>query len=112
VPDIGHAHGVFERSFIIDSFPVLVLVLVIVGILVALLLAYIFLLFRRYRPESLDAIVELPGIDEEVQIEAGLGYLPWVPLISYTWLYHSCLSDSRLYRHQYFQICSHKLLCS
>jgi hypothetical protein len=63
LPSIRYAPGVFERSFIIDSFPLLLLIIALVSILVGLLLAYLYFLFGRSRPEP---IAELsPGADSD-----------------------------------------------
>jgi hypothetical protein len=51
LPSIRNAPGVFERSFIINSLPLLVLILVLDSILVILLLAYICVLWDRSRPK-------------------------------------------------------------
>jgi hypothetical protein len=74
LPSIRNAPGVFERSFIIDSLPLLVLILVLVSVLVGILLAYIYRLFRRGRPEP---IAEPPsGADSDTEDDYGLANKP------------------------------------
>jgi len=60
---IRDAPGVFERSFIIDSLALLVLIFVLASVLVGLLLAYLYLLFRRSRPEPIAELPPGPGSD-------------------------------------------------
>lgn len=67
LPETRHASGVFERSFIIDSLPILVMVLVLASTLLALLLAYIYFLVGKFRP--------LPD-DEALEDEFGLANKP------------------------------------
>jgi hypothetical protein len=49
IPSIRNTSGIFDRSFLVDSLPVLVAVLVLVSILIFILLVFLyFLLDRRY----------------------------------------------------------------
>lgn len=70
IPSIRHAPGVFERSFIVDSLLLLVLILVLVSNLFGFLLVYMYLLFRKSWPEP---IAELPpGPDSNTNDDFGL----------------------------------------
>jgi len=70
IPSIHHAPGVFERSFIVDSFPLLVLILVLVSVLVGFLLVYMYLLFRKSLPEPIAE--PPPGPDSDTEDDFGL----------------------------------------
>jgi hypothetical protein len=74
LPSIRHAPGVFERTFIIDSLPLLVLILVLVSVLVGFLLAYIYFLFGRSRPEPIAE--PPPGADLDTLDDYGLANKP------------------------------------
>jgi hypothetical protein len=69
LPSIRNAPGVFERSFIIDSLPLLVLILVLVSVLVGLLLTYIYLLFGTSRPEPI--VESAPGAESDTEDDYG-----------------------------------------
>lgn len=75
LPSIRHAPGVFERSFIIDSLPLLILILVLVSVLVGLLLAYIYLLFRKSRPDPIADTEDDYGLANKPQELVSLTYL-------------------------------------
>jgi hypothetical protein len=88
LPSIRNARGVFERSFIIDSFPLLVLILVLVFILVGLLLAYIYVLFGRSRPEP---IAELsPSADSD---NAAMSQIAVLTILGLPFTFLSALSS-------------------
>lgn len=56
IPSIRKTPGIFGRFFIVDSFPLLVTTLLLISILVALLLAFLYLLLKQRYPNPVASI--------------------------------------------------------
>jgi hypothetical protein len=74
-PSVRYQPGNFERFFLIDSLPLLVLISVLASVLVGLLLAYIYILFSEIRSEPV-AETTSPADDADTVDDHGLKNKP------------------------------------
>lgn len=77
LPSVRYPPGNFERFFLIDSLPLLVLIFVLACVLFGLLLAYIYILFIEFRSEEIAETTS--GADKGTVDDDGLENKPTKP---------------------------------